>query len=532
MANFKPIVIGSIFGGIATTQYAAAEGQYLQGVAIDPDFPISDSSGDFRVSGALRPVAYEKFSGANVDDVPYWITTNPKNTVVYVLTKAGDFISYTSALGSETVIATAATCTGNGMAYYNNYVYVFRNGDVDRYGPLNNSPAYDDAVWTAATLGTQTALTNTTYPSHRGTGTLPNHAAHVHGDGALYFGDFINGQGIIHKIKTTKTTNEGDTNSGSAYNVLDLPFGYMPVDIESYGTDLVIAAIQTNDSTVKQGGAALFFWDTLADSFYRQVDVTDTVITALKMNNGLLYVWSGALNNFGYRLSVYAGGQTLQSIAVVSDGVPPLAGAVDAIGDRVYFGTVQRVQTTTAGSPTYYATVMAYGSQDPRIPKGLHSIAKSTATASSTDGLVTAISTGLQSQLGKTKLLIGWRDGSGYGIDKISTTYGTSVWVSPMVNLGTPFVIKRISFALGAAVAANMTITPKVFVDDFSASPTVDLDVVNSTNFANSERFISYNVKINGTHNFAIELTWTGTALLPVLLPIIIEVEGRSSRDQ
>ncbi len=523
MADVQRITLDSVFGGIATTQYNAAKGQYLNAVAIDPDFPASDNTGDFRVSGALRPTSYAEFSGSNVSDNPYWITTNPKNAVVYTYMRDGKFVSYDSSLGSETLVATASTSSGNGMAYYNNYVYVLRNTDIDRYGPLDGTPAYTTGVWTGATLGSQTALTDTTYPSHRGAaGTLPNHVAHVHGDGALYLADFVDGQGVLHKIKTTKTTDEGDTDDGSAYNVIDLPFGYMPTAIASYGTDLVIAAIQTSDSALIQGPAALFFWDTISDSFYRQVDLPDTLVSALTVSNGVLYIWSGSVEDNGYRLSVYAGSQQIQSVYLSPDGVTPLAGAVTAHGDRIFWGTVQRM---TDSSTKYYSTVMAFKSQDPRLPNGVHSVAEATNTTTSTDGLVTALKVVKQSQFGKTDLVIGWRDASNYGLDQLSTTYGNSVWRSPMINVGRKFRIKEIRFALGAPVGANFTITPKIWLDDLSSSSTQGLTVVNNTNYSNSEQHIKYRPNINGDHNFFLEFVWSGTALATVLLPITIDVE-------
>lgn len=524
MADIQRVTVDSVFGGIATTQYNAAAGQYLNAVAIDPDFPATDGAGDFRVSGALRPTAYTSFDGANVSDNPYWITTNPKDALVYTYMRDGKFVSYSSALGSETLVATASTSSGNGMAYYNNYIYVFRNTDVDRYGPLNNSPAYATGVWTGATLGSLTALTNTTYPSHRGAaGTLPNHPAHVHGDGALYFGDFAVGQGLIHRIKTTKVTDEGDTDNGSGYNVLDLPFGYMPTAIASYGTDLVIAAVQTTNGTLVQGSAALFFWDTFADSFYRQVDLPDTLVTALQISNGILYIWSGSIKDKGYRLSAYAGSQQIQSIYLSPSGSPPLAGAVTAHGDRIFWGTTQMTQTT--GSPSYYSTVMAFKSQDPRLPNGVHSVAQASNSTTSTDGLITALAVAEQAAFGKTQFVIGWRDAAAYGLDKRTTTYGNAIWRSPMINVGRKFRIANIRFALSAAVAANMTITPTVYTDDFSSSSTQGLDVINNTNFANSERHIEYRPNINGDHNFVLEFVWSGTVLNSVILPITIDVE-------
>jgi len=142
------ITIDSIFGGKASSALFLAQSQYLDAVGIDPDLPISDAAGDVLISGLIRPSAYAKFSSGSLTGNPLWIETNPKNALVYILTSTGKFISYDSALGSETVVATVANCTGNGMAYYNNYIYVFRNGDVDRYGPLDGSPSYTSGWWT------------------------------------------------------------------------------------------------------------------------------------------------------------------------------------------------------------------------------------------------------------------------------------------------------------------------------------------------------------------------------------------------
>src|SRR3990167_7695594 len=159
----------------------------------------------------------------------------------------------------------------HGAEYYNNYIYLFTGTNVSRYGPLNNSPALAHNIWKGTTLGSLTALTNTTYPTLRGV-TIPNHVSYVHGDGSMYFADFINGQGLIHRINTKKVTNEGDTNGttvASAYNVLDLPFGFYPTAITNYSTATLIAGIYTVDTTINQGRSAFVLWDpTDTTSFY------------------------------------------------------------------------------------------------------------------------------------------------------------------------------------------------------------------------------------------------------------------------
>lgn len=526
-----PIRFDNIFGGHTQYQYGARPGQYLKGVGIDPDLPISDAVGDRLTSGAIRPSAYAKFSGSEVSSNPIAIITTPKTSNIYVITAGGKLISYTSAFGSETLIGTVTGSNAEGAFYYNNYIYITGTGasknDISRYGPLDNSPAITNAWWSGLSL---TALTNNTYPSLRGGGTIPQHWGHVHTDNFAYFCDFKDGQGFISAIKTSKTTNEGDTNNGSQYNVLDLPFGYYPVDIESYGTDLAIAAFQTTDGTITQGKAAIFLWDTVSDSFYEQVPLLDPLVTALLNNNGRLTVFSGSIStgadvSNGYRISVVTGPQSVQEVMYSNEGCSPIQGAVAAIGNKLMWGTFQQVRTTTAASPTYYASVMALGSKDASIPSGLHGIVKATATGTAADGLVTAIANVQNSSFSYPKLAVGWRDATSFGVDSQSTTYGTSILQLPKVVIGKKFKINQIRMNLPVAVAANMTITPAIIKDDFSSSDTTGLTVINSTNYASSERHILYYPEIHCDHDFLLQLTISGTVLSPILLPIDVLIE-------
>lgn len=522
----KTIQISGVTGGLSASPYLYSQGQFLNAIGIDPDQPISDNANDYLPSGMIRPSGYTAFSGANITAVPKWFVTNPKDTKIYALLDNGRFISYDSAFGSETLIATASSCTGNGLAYYNNYIYVFTGTTVDRYGPLNATPAYATGVWTGSTLGTLTALTNTTYPTVRDSTLLPNHVACVHGDGSLYFLDYTNGQGLIHRINTKKDTYEGDTNGttvASAYNVLDLPFGYMPTSIASYGTDLVISAIQTSDSVFKQGDSALFIWDAISSSFRVQIPVSDTVITGLKNSNGTLYMFSGGLVNNGYRLSYYAGGETLKTLYFSSEGHSPMQGAIDALGDKIYWGTVKLVQTIT--SPEYYTVVMSIGSKDPNVPLRLQCPVKTAATTTSAYGIVGAIAAVQQASFSAPSLVVGYKANATYGIAKKGTTYSASVFHSPVIQVGRKFVIRRIRLNLTKAIAANMTITPTVFIDDFSSSSTTGLRVINSTNYSKSEQFVEFMPNINGKRNFVLELRHSGTVLIPVALPIEIDIE-------
>lgn len=510
--------IQSVLGGISPSQYFAGEGQYSSGIGIDPDFPITSS--DTRTSGAIVPSVYEKFSASEVNSHPVAIIRTPKSSTVYVVLANGKLISYSSSLGSETLIGTVTGSVANGAFYYNNYIYITTGTDVSRYGPLDGAASITNTYWTSSL--SLTALTNTTYPNVNPTLSIaiPNHWGCIHADGAAYFLDFKNGQGMVHKLKTTKTTAEGDTNNGSAYNVLDLPFGFYPTAICSYSTDIAILAIRTTDSTVNQGNAALFLWDTTnTDTFYKgPIYLPDPLATAMAYINGSLFIWSGNAQN-GFRVSQYIGGDSVSDIAYFEEGQPPLAGAVDALGNRIVWGS-------NTAYPETSASVYAYGSKNARLPKGsIHNIVRTSSTG--TTPSATALGFVQQNSNITPRVVVGWRDGSGSGIDRLSTTATyASVWRSQVFNIGRKFKVTRIRLGFGATTASGMTLTPKLFFDDGSSSST--LAAISSSSYPSSRKAIYKEPELNaigGENNFFLELRWTGTVALPVLLPIEIEID-------
>lgn len=409
------VKVNSILGGISPSQYFTMEGQYLSGVGVDPDLPLTSS--DVRTSGVLIPTVYEKFSGSNVTSSVVAIINNPKDTNTYIVLSNGRLISYNSSLGSETLIGTVSGGVAAGAWYYNNYIYITGTGsssdDVSRYGPLNNSPSLVDNVWKGATLGSLHALSNATYPTLRGAG-IPKHWGMAHaGDGFSYFLDFGDstaavanaGRGMVHRISTRKVTNEGDTNDTttvSTYGALILPFGQYPTAISSYGTDLAILTMSTSDTTINQGCASLFLWDpTNTSSWYRRIALPDPIATALLYVNGTLYIWSGNAQN-GCRLSKYSGGDVITDVDFLEEGVPPLAGAVDALGNRLVWGGY-------ITNPTNAAVVYGYGSKDAALPKGTHVVVKSTAATTSSFN-VTAVKYVQQASNVTPRVLVGWAD--------------------------------------------------------------------------------------------------------------------------
>jgi len=224
-----------------------------------------------------------------------------------------------------------------------------------------------DGVWTAVALGSQTALTDSGYPTTLFSIGYLNHFGITHVDDQSYFIDYKNGIGYLHTISTTKTTNEGDTNDGSTYGVLDLPTGYAPVTLSSFGNDIAVAATPTSDTTINQGSAKLFLWDTTSVSFYRAISLPDPICSILKYVNGTLYGLSGSLNG-GYRLWRYVGGDAIETLKIIEDGYPPLQGAADFVGNRIVWAANTTIPIISSG-------LYAYGSKSDLFPKGLHHIA-------------------------------------------------------------------------------------------------------------------------------------------------------------
>lgn len=122
----------------------------------------------------------------------------------------------------------------------------------------------------------------------------------------------------------------------------------------------------------------------------------------------------------------------------------------------------------------------------------------------------------------------GGASGTTYALEKKGTSYTYALWRSKVYSIGGPFEVRAIKFGLTAAVASNMTITPVISLDDDSS--VVSSTVINSTNYANSELFIqlapdNFGGNVKGEKNFYLEFRFSGSALVGIMLPIMIDIE-------
>lgn len=523
--------IDSILEGDSPSQYFGQSGQFISSTAIDPDFPINSSV--IKPSGFIMPIGYAKFSTL-IDAPVASIINTPKDTKTWLILTNGKVITFDAVLGSETLFDTCAGNVASSGTYYNNYIYIFGTGaavdDVSRIGPIDNSPTLANGFW-KGTLG-KAALSNTSYPSLRGV-SLPNHWGFVHGDNALYFTDFESktggsypGQGLLHKIHTTKTTAEGDTDDvtvPSQYGALRLPFGFYPTTLVNTSTNIMVIGIYSTDAVVEQGKAAFVVWDPtdVTSFFLGPVPLADSLATAALNNGGTIYVWTGSAAG-GVRVSEYIGGQSTREICLQSDSMPPLAGAVETMGNRICWGGFST-------NPDDVGCVWSWGSKDKRLPSGLHNIMR--ISSSATTPFVTAIKKVQQDSYKQQKLVVGWSANSTYGLDKYSASAVLGSKIRFLFNLGQAFTIERVRTPFAGAMAVNTTIQPAIYFDDLSSSPSLTMKTLNNANYPSKRKALYKSSQLKGyagQNNFVLELAFTGTNSLGIALPILIDVDVKS----
>lgn len=533
--------IENIEGGRALTTYGPKQKNAYDGAyGIEPDFRSNVSS---KTGGALTPAAYAKFSANNLSDAVSvnWLTTTPKDSTSYLYGYASDgtFLRYTysaPSYGSEIALTTPTSGAGNGMAYYNNYLYLATPTDIARYGPMDGTPSLTQTVWTGATLGSQTALSNTVYPTFTAGAVLknPNHAMHVHKDGFLYFCDVISstyattsvrGKGVIHRISTKSDgTTEGISDNGSAYDVLELPFGWYPVDIESYGNDLAVLAMPATNLTsltIQRGNSALFLWDTFASIPYKQITLPDPVASAIQNVNGSLHIWSGNTVQ-GTRVSVYEGGEGVRQIALLSDSMTPMAGAVDSLGDKSYFGGY--VSYPTNGVLNQLACVYSIGSKLNELPRGSLHVPAATSLGNLAP-VTTAVKMVLMDNLPRPTPVFAYADSSSSGILNFKTGNTQISNFRQRWEIGRPFSVISVRLALDQAVSSGVIITPTLLADNNSSSQT--LTTLNNTNFPDKTT-IAYKrpeITLTGSENLTLQLVWTGTVAASVIFPVEVDID-------
>lgn len=556
MGRRLSITIESIQNGLQPFEDFPGEGQFTYAKAIDPDFLGEDNRASLRKAGLITPVQYQNFATSTLDSQVVALITGPEienisGREMYVVTRDGQLFSYAvnqnGNVSNETLVATAASDEATSGFYYDNYIYMIGTGvsqsDISRYGPLDNNPTatLTNGVWTSSILGSQTSLARAKLPT-AAEAFYPDHWGHVHIDGALYFADSRPTGAIINKIKTNNGVNDG-----SAYNVLQLPNNVVVTDIESYGTDLVIATSTTSrggllgqpaTENVDDGPSYLFFWDTISDSFYKQVPIEEYVyVSALKNLGGTIYLWGGSPNG-GHAIAYYDGADGIIQIAFLPNGNPPLPSAVDTYANRISWGTWDNLEDNNERGMVY-----SMGSKDARNNSQAIFCTATTVLGAGQFTQSNIVALGyIPYNSGSQPRLIFAGSGSGGNETIESNETGSVGAISSNIqfgayNIGEPFRIDKVRIirsGLGGNLTSSTTITPKFQIDDRTKTYELPPIATSNPNFSPSQRNYVYKnpeltelsggETIHGENSFIFELDFSGTEVVSIKFPITIEL--------
>lgn len=379
----------SIMSGISESPSIGHRGQYMDSAGIDPDMPAVDvaPATDFlktskKPFGGIRPISYDSIyvSSASAGECTFMVTC-PKDAHLYMANTNGDVYTLKPDLTAGPDLGVLGG--RDGLAYYNNNIFIASGIDIDRYSYMDEDFA-DRRVQTDF-WNTELGFANleyTVYPTIHGV-KMPCHFMHRHlPKNALYVCDVQDGNGCLHKIRMKEGVDsfDGDTHEGavdddSEFKALDFPKGVYPTCIESMGSYLIIGLIEMGEDgdsndIFEQKPAKLAMWDCDSDT-YQDVtpdDFSDPLITAIKNVNGTIYVFSGSTTG-GCRVSQMLGVGKLAPVHFLANAYPPLCGAVDKSMDRVTFGTgLVTGQTVTAQKGICYSIGSTFAS----FNSGLH----------------------------------------------------------------------------------------------------------------------------------------------------------------
>lgn len=534
--HVRTIQIQSILGGHSVMSHFSSKDQFRASVGIDPSLPFGTFSSN-PPSGLLVPTAISNsLSSTSISNSPLWLKVEPKSSNLYMYDFQGSVYSGANP-GALTGLHDGGelpASKGNGMEYYDNYIYLATNTDISRYGPLNGGPSFTGTYWTG-TLG-KAALTNTAYPTNPLSGatfnsTYPNHVMHRHSDGKLYIADVSGNQGTIHVISTTKTIVEGDTDNGSTFGKLQFGYGLWPTAIESYGSQLVIALYEGGIGLGARNvptRAKIAFWDTTSQSFnsITWVEFPDVLVTAIKNINGTLYFFSGINEISNVRVTRYIGGSSFQELYANQVSPSPFAGAVDGESSRLVFSGFTALPESATG-------VYEIGLRDD-VSKGVF-VPMRIPSSSSGIPFVTALTLDVPDTITNLRTITaawttGGAGGGGFsGVTEQTTVSGNygqvvPIWWSQVYKIGQPFKVTKIRVPFAQALTANMTVALKLYMDEGVTTYSSGLSI-NGTAYPAQTNVVLRPQNAAGQHNFWLEFVWTGVDNCAISLPITIEYE-------
>lgn len=327
--------------------------------------------------------AATKMSGTIDTDLITWIT--PVNSDVYFYGNSGKLYYRVGGTGTLTVLGTVSTSQGQGMEFFNDYVYLGGSAKAARYGPISGTPSLTDPYGTIASVQAETWLPMANFINYWCMG---------------------NGRYLSTYDGTTYT-----------YNQLTLPLGYhirclTPIT----GKFLAIGTYQGN-SINAVGNSKIFLWDGSATTYNDIIEINEGGINAMLFHQNNLYIWAGIHGN----IYAWTGNLTkLKRVPQIGVGkyIEVYPGAVTVQNGIPYFAV------SNSDSTTVFRGVYSYGQVNKNYPNSLNfDYPISTGTYQGTAVIIGAVK-----GISPSQFYIGWQDTAGtIGTDQVSTSlYYTS----------------------------------------------------------------------------------------------------------
>lgn len=355
-----------------------------------------------------------KSSDTTITGLLKWVVPDLKNDAYYGVDS--DAKVYISSNGTSWTLVTGNTLTsgdGDGIAVWKDYLFVARNSNLDVYGPLSGSPAWTNGWKSLTANGTsmETAF----------------HPMLVGQDDILYIGN----KSTVASLKETTTF---DPATSSTYNfnssALDLPSSHQIKCIAELGKNLMIGTWSSSSNVLNPSVASIYPWDRTSSSFNLPIQLNEKGVHALITVDNMLYVVAG-LEGAIYKTngsSTIKIGKLPRSITNVSAGgkLVFFPGAIIYHRDKIYYGV-------SGNADGFYG--VGVWSINPRtfVSAFEHQISTGTTTATN------IVYIGSLMSMTSDRYVIGWRDNTTYGSDKVDTTYYSSnipVMISPLYPCG------------------------------------------------------------------------------------------------
>ena len=359
-----------------------------------------------------------KKSGATVVAQVNWIVRHPVTTTeVYALDSAGTVYKSADSGATWAVLAGSSSTSahGNGLAIWNNYLFVARDTKLDVCGD-GSGTGIIAANWT---LDWQTIDSDVLW-----------HPLYISDNDNKLYG------GAGKYIFSVEELTTFDPATGGTFTftqqALDLPDDYRIKCLEELGNNLMIGTWQgTNVTDIRK--ANIYPWDRSSVSFTQPIKIDTYGVHAMKNNGNSLIVLAGT-NGIVYSCngaSAWAIGQLPQDL---SGGkyLEFYPGALVNYKDKMFFGVGQGGTTTISGMGVYSLKQTGNGN----ILNFEHTV------STLSDGSLKPLKPSALLPMSRDTLLMAWRDDTTYGIDLTTatsyayTTDYSGYFDSPLYEIG------------------------------------------------------------------------------------------------